>query len=162
MSAKKHILFDDFFEENFLLVAIHSHAEAYKIAFMLNKHVRISFYRTDDVDEQRDEIVAYYPLFTYYDIVQNCDYFLVGNKVKTEAINPPATTQSLFEEAVQSLDCTLLPEYKKVDYFIKIEDPPERFSIQEFIEKIKKIPLINTAYQIDQSHIKSKENLIFS
>ena len=55
----------------------------------------------------------------------------------------------------------LLPEYKKADYFLKIENIDYDFDEEEIIEKILSIKNITTAYTIETTNLKSKNNLIF-
>jgi hypothetical protein len=55
----------------------------------------------------------------------------------------------------------LLPEFKKVDYFLKIEnieDSKEIIKIQLLLNTIENI---STVYAVETNKIKSKNNLIF-
>jgi hypothetical protein len=55
----------------------------------------------------------------------------------------------------------LLPEFKKVDYFLKIEnmeEPRNRIEIQALLNTIDNI---STAYAVETYKIRSKNNLIF-
>ena len=55
----------------------------------------------------------------------------------------------------------LIPEKKKIDFFIKIvEDIPSE-EIQKLVNKIKNINQVITAYTIDTNTLKSKDILIF-
>ena len=55
----------------------------------------------------------------------------------------------------------LLPEFKKVDYFLKIENTEEVMDIKEIQLLLNTIENISTAYSVDTHKIKSKNNLIF-
>ncbi len=55
----------------------------------------------------------------------------------------------------------LLPEYKKVDYFLKIENAADSLDVSEITTQIKNIERITTVYTVDVENIKSKNNLIF-
>ena len=55
----------------------------------------------------------------------------------------------------------LLPEFKKVDYFLKIEKTEETMDIKEIQLLLNTIENISTAYSVDTHKIKSKNNLIF-
>ena len=52
-----------------------------------------------------------------------------------------------------------VPEYKEVDYFLKIEDDTEGEE-QSIINKIAFIPQVITTYMVDINQLKSKNNLI--
>jgi len=74
-------------------------------------------------------------------------------------INSDKRTSSLFEQV--DITVFLLPEYKKADYLIKIENIDYGFDTDEIIEKILKIKNVTTAYSVDTTNLKSKNNLIF-
>ena len=54
----------------------------------------------------------------------------------------------------------LLPEFKKVDYFLKI-DHLNAINENEIINSLKEISQIVTVYNIEIEKIKNKNNLIF-
>jgi uncharacterized protein YcgL (UPF0745 family) len=54
-----------------------------------------------------------------------------------------------------------LPEFKKVDYFLKIEHQNHFDVLAEVLDKINGIPQISAVYPVDSAKIKSKNNLIF-
>ena len=53
----------------------------------------------------------------------------------------------------------LLPEMKKLDFFLKIEN--SEMASTEIIKKINSIRSLSAAYSVETSTIKSKNNLIF-
>ncbi|MFD0777791.1 IPExxxVDY family protein [Flavobacterium myungsuense] len=55
----------------------------------------------------------------------------------------------------------LVPELKKVDYFLKIKNNKGIFDLEEIIKKINTIDRISTVYAVIPETIKSKNNLIF-
>jgi len=55
----------------------------------------------------------------------------------------------------------LLPELKKVDYFLKIKNNHDTFDIEQVIKTINTIERISTVYAVIPEKIKSKNNLIF-
>ncbi|PIX13298.1 MAG: IPExxxVDY family protein, partial [Flavobacteriaceae bacterium CG_4_8_14_3_um_filter_31_8] len=55
----------------------------------------------------------------------------------------------------------LIPEKKKIDYFIKFSGEIETSFIANIIKKIKSIDQIITTYSIDKNTLKSKDFLIF-
>lgn len=78
---------------------------------------------------------------------------------KTTIINSNKQTSSLFEQV--DITVFLLPEYKKADYLIKIENIDYGFDADEIIDTILKIKNVTTAYSVDTTNLKSKNNLIF-
>ncbi|HEY6142611.1 MAG TPA: IPExxxVDY family protein [Flavobacterium sp.] len=55
----------------------------------------------------------------------------------------------------------LLPEFKKVDYFLKIEDTEKTINLLEIQTLLNTIDNISTVYVVEVNKIKAKNNLIF-
>ena len=56
----------------------------------------------------------------------------------------------------------LLPEFKNVDYLIKVSNENQNFNEKIILNKIQSIPQVITSYNIDLDQIKSKDHLIFN
>lgn len=162
MPAHKLVL-DDVFEEAYKLIAIHASVEEFKLAFLLNKHLELRLARSrKDIDFQMEGIRILFALYSYEDHQKYCDFYLVSNISKAE-YQSTAESNSLFGENETTLKKGyLLPEFKKVDFFLKIEEETDTISEKLFLEKIREIPQVSLAYSIDHEKIKSKENLIFN
>ena len=65
----------------------------------------------------------------------------------------------LFSDETSSTVYHVLPEYKDVDYLLKIEQEEDEVD-SGMLDSILEIPKIITAYQIETDKIKSKQNLI--
>jgi hypothetical protein len=87
---------------------------------------------------------------------------LVENKKVVET-NEIDSNIDLFSNTKSSFSTTtyLLPEYKKVDFFIKIENAESEIDLDKVISKISKIEAIKLVYSLAKENIKSKNNLIF-
>jgi hypothetical protein len=84
---------------------------------------------------------------------------LVQNKNEVTTLstnNQNLFSDSSFEVATKAF---LLPELKKVDYFLKIENSDAE--LDEIIASMNTISKITTVYSVDSNSIKSKNNLIF-
>lgn len=161
MPAHKLVL-DDVFEEAYKLIAIHSSVEEFKLAFLLNKNLNLRLARSrKDIDFQIEGMRILFSLYSYEDQYKYCDFHLVSNISKAEYLST-AESDSLFGKNETTLKKSyLLPEFKKVDFFLKIEEETDMISEKLLLEKIREIPQISLAYSIDHEKIKSKENLIF-
>lgn len=161
MAVHKLILDDVFEEEVFTLIAVHCTLEDYRLAFLLNKHLGITLTRrSSDLDYNNG--TSKYSIFEWEDHKQQTNWSLVSNICKTESYQE-RDSQSLFEikEKITRIN-HLIPEYKQVDYFLKI-DSEFHFSKEKYIlNRILKIRQIATAYGVDSSQLKSKDHLIFS
>ena len=69
----------------------------------------------------------------------------------------------MFSESYNNIESTiyLLPEYKKVDFLLKIDNICNDEYINEIISKLNEIDKINLVYRLDKDKIKTKNNLIF-
>lgn len=142
--------FDDFLEENFELLAIHTTLESYHLAYFMNLTFDIQLKKTEGIQD-----------FDFYEFNDEKNQFLwnlVANKGAQEKTDTPEEQSTLFFEA-KSNRIYLLPEYKKVDYIVKIEHSTH--DTQNLISKMNTIPQIITTFAIDISTLKSKNNLIF-
>lgn len=154
------LLFEEV-EEDYQLLAIHTLLEEYKLAYLLNKYLQISFKRARiDLDFDHGDIQAHYPLYQFKDPVNYKIYYLIKNKYQGP-VKKVISSGSLFEEEELSPQLTcFIPEYKEVDYFLKIEEDMKVEQVQEIFSIIASIPGVLTTYMVDPNQLKSKNNLI--
>lgn len=150
-----HRISDDFYEDSFVLIAMHSSLEDYAIAYALNQCLksRLGRSRTDlEISENRS-----FPIFEWKDIDNDAYWTLIiNNSIKKD----DAYSDSLFKNEISYTTHHLVPEYKDVDYFLKIEQDNMDFGNQ-IVKSILAIPQIITAYMVESNKLKSKNNLIF-
>lgn len=161
MAVHKLILDDAFDEALYTLIAIHCRLEDYRLAYLLNKHLGITLSRKpSDIDYKNGQVS--YPIYEWEDHKQLITWSLVSNICKTEELQKSDYTSLFDNQEKITKTFQLLPEHKTVNYFLKI-DSEFSFSKEKYIlESILKIPRIATAYNIDSSKLKSKDNLIFN
>ena len=71
----------DLEEEDYLLVGIHSTEEDYRLAYLLNKYLKIKLSRyKHNLDFENSE--AEFPLFEFKDKNSFVSYYLINNKHK--------------------------------------------------------------------------------
>ncbi|WP_303316782.1 IPExxxVDY family protein [Flavivirga abyssicola] len=161
MAVHKLILDDVFEEDLYTLIAIHCTLEDYRLAYLLNKYLGISLIRKPlDLDYQNGK--STYSIFEWEDNKQQTIWNLVSNICKTEHYRQ-GSNESLFDSEEKITRTTyLIPEYKTVNYFLKI-DNDINFSKEKYIlNNVLEVPQIATAYSIDSNQLKSKDNLIFN
>ena len=162
MGTHKLILDDDF-GEDFSLIAIHCSEEAYKVAYLLNQFARLKLRRRpEDLEYASDGLDIMFPLFDFEDETKYTNYSLVANKCKS-AIKKGASNQGLFGNisGEETLTTYLIPEFKKVDYFLKIQSDFDAVGTKILLMAINDIKQIISAYEVDTLTLKSKHNLIF-
>lgn len=160
MLAHKLVLED--FVNPFKLIAIHCSSEEYKLAFLLNRHLNLRLARTrKDHDYTSRAVRAEFALYRFNNEKQYCDYYMISNKFRVESRTTSGAGSLFGEETMDSNLIYLLPQYKNVDFLLKIEEEYESVSVKKLLEQIKQIPQVATAYSIDTDNLKFKENLIF-
>ncbi|MDT0691297.1 IPExxxVDY family protein [Salegentibacter sp. F188] len=156
------MLLDEVEEDSFRLIAIYCPVEQYKMAYLLNKHLDLHLKRARrDVDFNHKSVQAMYALFTSKDHKTHCVFNLVTNKFKGQARKVLSSGSLFYEEEVRPLVVHLIPEYKKVDFFLKIEEDIPEHTFKRLLNIVNNIPQVLAAYNIDADNLKSKENLIF-
>jgi hypothetical protein len=154
---------EDYDKIDYQLIAIHTSLEDYRLAFFINKCLPIILSKCNSnvsVKKKMDEIQ--FSRFIFDDEKKDITWNLIQNKNEFSTTNFTANT-GLFENTTTQMATKtyLIPEYKKVDYFLKIENCTEQSTIQNAITEIKKIEQISTVYAVATETIKSKNNLIF-
>ncbi len=161
--AVQRLVLDAFAEDDYELIAIHSSLASYRLAFFLNKNLHLRLARKkEDIRFEYNDLIADFPLYQYDDHFQYNTYNLLGNKFHTEIASKTPESQGLFS-SVESTFTTkyLIPELKNVDYFLKIESESTNFSSKDLVNHILSISQIITAYPVEHTKLKSKNNLIF-
>ncbi|MFB0942059.1 MAG: IPExxxVDY family protein [Patiriisocius sp.] len=162
MGTHKLVLDDDF-EEDFSLIAIHCSEEPYKVAYILNQFARLKLRREKvDLAFTSGAMEITLPLFGFEDHTEYTDYSLVANKCKS-AITKTNNNGELFGNTTdkETVITYLIPELKKVDYFLKIQSDFDNVGTKILINEINNIKQIISAYQVEPETLKSKDNLIF-
>ena len=152
------IQINDFVSDDYELIAVHSSLDDYKLAYMLNKELGIQLSKNlAYVEIAIPKRKSAFSNYIFDDEKNDVVWTLIENK--TTIINSNKQTTSLFEQV--DITVFLLPEFKKADYLIKIENIDYGFDSESIIEKIQEIKNVTTAYAIDITNLKSKNNLIF-
>lgn len=86
---------------------------------------------------------------------------MFANKFKGEPKKILSSGSLFEEEEVRPLQVNLVPEYKKVDFFLKIDEDLNQKDLNLLVNAISQIPQVIAVYKIDTDLLKSKQNLIF-
>jgi len=149
-------------DEPYTLIGIHSTIESYRMAYMVNKYLGLSFSRTEiDQDITMPNFTVRYPVYKYEDVVNYNTFYLTPNKFWA-TLNTVTSSGGLFENQEETeVKTILLKEYAGVDFVIKVEKDAKYFPYKKLINDLTKIPHVISAYQLDQHVIKHKDYLIF-
>ena len=159
--AVHKLLVDDFQDDCFILLAIHCSIEDYRLAYLLNKKLQINLQRNPkDVDYKYTS--ASYSIYEWEDETQQATWNLVSNICKKEE-ETLTSTGTLFDNPQRIIrQYNLIPEYKKANFLLKIENDFNTINERLIINKIQSIPQIITVYSIATENLKSSNNLIFN
>ena len=148
---------DVFCEEDYSLIGIHTTLEDFKLAYLLNKKLGTRFYKSkEDLSFEKLKKQASFSLFNYEDLKFDFEWFLIANSSKRE--NQTVSNELLLTSETKTY---LIPEKKKVDFFIKIIGNLQYSFTVNLVNKIKTIDQVITSYSIDKDTLKSKDFLIF-
>ncbi len=149
--------FNDFYEDDFSLIGIHTTLEDYKLAYLLNKNLKINFIKSkENLNFEKTEKSSSFSIFNYYNKEYDSDWVLIANSSKRE--NQTESNELLLTTETKTY---LIPEKKKVDFFIKVSGELEFDFVTKIIDKVKNIEQVITSYPIDKNTLKSKDFLIF-
>lgn len=149
--------FDISFEEEYALVGIHTALQDYKLAYLLNKNLQIRFSKAkEELKFEKEKNKACFSLYNYKERKCEFDWFLISNRFRIET--ETGTSELLLSSEVITY---LIPEKKKVDFFLKISGDIQYEFVTKTVERIKTIDQIVTAYTIDKNSLKSKDFLTF-
>lgn len=158
---KLHI--DEFDEVDYQLIAIHTSLEDYRLAYFINQNLPIILRKSDcNIQISNKNGETQFTRFIFEDEKAGISWDLIQNK-NDMLLAPQGINQGLFADSNSSFSTKgyLIPEFKKVDYFLKIDNCGGSIDAGKIATKINKIERISTVYTVDVESIKSKNNLIF-
>lgn len=153
----------EFDEIDYHLIAIHTSLEDYRLAYFINQKLPINLGKSkNEIQINIKEGETKFSRFYYHDVEKEITWNLIQNK--SEVVQQKNDNgQGLFSNIniEVSTKVYLLPEFKKVDYFLKIENTDETMDMSKIQSMLNTIENITTAYSVETNKIKSKNNLIF-
>ena len=155
--------YEEFDEIDYHLIAIHTSLEDYRLAYYINQNLPITLKKNDcNIQISNKDGEAQFTRFIYEDEKAGITWDLIQNK-NDILLSSQQVNQGLFAETNNKFSTKIyfIPEFRKVDYFLKIENDSETIDVLEIANQIKKIERISTVYAVEVENIKSKNNLIF-
>ncbi len=147
------------FSDDFILIAIYSDEEDYRMAFLLNQFLGIKLINSTAIITPKDK--AEYSIFEYEDKTFLHLWQLLCNHsfVKKEV----TSTFDLFSEAVEIYQKKVyyIKELKKARFLLKIIADTKQTYYNDIVKKIKKIPQVYTAEIVPLSQVENPELLLF-
>ena len=153
---------EEFDEIDYQLIAIHTSLEDYRLAYYINQNLPITLKKNNcNIQISNKEGETQFTRFVFEDS-KDIAWNLIQNK-NDVFVPSQNSNQGLFAESNNNFSTKiyLIPEFKKVDYFLKIENGEVYIDVSKITNSIKKIDRVSTVYAIEVEKIKSKNNLIF-
>lgn len=126
---------------NFHLIAITSQLKDYRLCFLINKTLNMSFERTEfDYSIVYNGFIPKFFSQYYFKSSDESDFYVISNRG---------------EEGI------LMPELRETDYFILIKNHFDEEELAIILAGLKQIKDIQVAVLVNPKKIKSIESLIF-
>ena len=154
---------EEYNEVDYQLIAIHTSLEDYRLAYFINQNLPITLSKSNcNIQISTKNGETQFTRFIFEDEKSGVCWDLIQNKNDIQ-LSEQEVNQGLFAETNSkfSTKAYLIPEFKKVDYFLKIDNSAEIIDAAKITNQINKIERISTVYTVDVENIKSKNNLIF-
>lgn len=160
--AIHRLYIDDFETINYSLIAIHSNLEDYRLAYFINKSLNLELKKNEkDIPIETKFGNSDFARFVFDDENQAIFWNFIQNKNQIIISNQNQSIGLFDGAAIEAQKKVyLLPEFKTVDYFLKIEHE-DNINELKIINKINLIDQISAVYSIETTNIKNKNNLIF-
>ena len=146
---------------DFELIAIHTTLEDYRLAYFINQKFEVLLHKNkQEVSLSIKEGEAYFSRYSFENSDNEVYWDLIQNKSEV-VIQKKYSDKNLFENTTHEVTTKvyLLPEFKKADYILKVEN--SKHSNDFIVNIINTIDRLITVYPLDAEKIKSKNNLIF-
>jgi hypothetical protein len=124
---------------DFVLVAITTSLRDYRLCYHINKRLNFNFTKSADLEIIQGGMSVYFSLYQFHWEASDTDFYFIANK---------------------GSDGYLIPEMRKVDYFIMIRNYINDEDLDKLITDLNKIQEIVAAVKVDPKKIKSRENLL--
>jgi hypothetical protein len=131
--------------DDYLLIGIVCACKDYKLAWLINKELKINLIKQKPIElEYQDEQIFWLHHFIFH--TTNGYLRLLPNKCEKQS--SPAFVY-------------LLPEYRKFDFFLQIDDKGLSFDVKSIISNLKSLDIIQYLVEIEPIKLRVKETLMF-
>jgi hypothetical protein len=154
---------EEFDEIDYQLIAIHSPLEDYRLAYFINQNLPVNLKKSNsNIHISNKEGETQFTRFIFEDEKKDVCWSLIQNQ-NDVVVSINSENQGLFANSNTNFSTKiyLIPEFKRVDYFLKIENADDLIDINSITDSIKRIDRVSTVYAVEVEKIKSKNNLIF-
>ncbi|REG99042.1 IPExxxVDY family protein [Flavobacterium aquicola] len=155
--------FGEFDEIDYDLIAIHTTLEDYRLAYFINQKLHVNLNKSiKEIQITDKEGEVHFSRFHYYEKKKDISWDLIQN-INEVIQKKKEDNQSLFTnfDIEVAKKVYMIPEFKKVNYFLKIENSEDDTNLLKIQSELNSIDQIAASYIVEINKIKSKNNLIF-
>ena len=155
--------FGEFDEIDYSLIAIHTALEDYRLAYFINQKLHVNLNKSiKEIQITDKEGEVHFSRFHFYEKKKDISWDLIQN-INEVIQQKREGNQNLFTnfDIEVAKKVYMIPEFKKVNYFLKIENSEDNTNLLEIQSELNSIDQIAANYIVDINKIKSKNNLIF-
>ncbi len=145
-------------DDEFALFAIHCGEAPFKMAFLMNQTLKWQLKRErEDILVNKAGKQQQYPKYRFVSKLDQIDHLLLSNKDVPQEDSTTGQSLGLFDSLNgPSFSVTyLMPEFKKVDYLLKIESALNEGELKSMVAQIKSIKEVVSTYVIPHQKIKN-------
>lgn len=130
------------YDYDFALIGISSHEKDYRICWAINNKLSFDLKKTDDLEIKEKKLTenSMFSMYVHENPEEFVEYYIIANRCESGL---------------------LIPEHKQADYFLMIRGTVTDEQVESLVKQLRDINLVLTAYAIDASQLKSKQNLLF-
>jgi len=150
-----HRITDELYDDNYLLIAIHSDLEGHAMAYAINSVCGLLLKRMDRDHYLDDD--RHFASFDWEDQINGAYWCLIANSCEVELA---MASGGLFDNDLSKRRDPLIREHREVDFFLKLESG-EPGTMAAALAAIKALDRVKTAYPLEPQSLKSKRNLTF-
>ena len=127
---------------SFGLIGISSHENDYKLSWALNAVLKINLAKTGNLTffESKSQLEQEFSHYTCDQSAWSCHFHLISNR---------------------SENGYLIPELKKIDYFLKITGEFTSQDITSILGKVKDSGVVLAVFNLEAAGLKSRDRLVF-
>lgn len=163
MASALKLTMEELYVDEYQLIAIHTSLEDYRLAYFLNQSLSIKLKKSEDnlnIKSKKGE--SNFSRFEYENNDLCQAWNLIENRINiTNAEVEAADDLFSSNQNLFTTNTFLLPEFKNVDFLLKINQDLAINLVPNYISKINTIEKISMVYAIENHKIKTKNNLIF-
>ena len=130
------------YDYDFVLIGICSHEKDYRVCWALNNKLGFDLRKTEELEIKEKKLAepSLFSMYVYENPEQYMEYYVIANR---------------------SVNGMLVPEQKQADYFLLVKGTVTDEQVENLVGQLREVSIVLTAYEIDPSQLRSKQNLLF-